>query len=366
MALTDLLKSHGDDAPSGENLEYDPAFMSLEIAAQPGEERQIGDQIIAAEDPDHTEVIAQAMDVLARSHDLRAAVFLAYSYLRTRGFPGFAEVTGYIRGVLEQYWDTCHPQLDPDDDNDPTMRVNAMMSLADMRTIVPGVRSSPLTDSRTFGRYALRDLLIAEGEIAAPEGMDNLPDRAQILAAFQDTNSEKMATLRGAVAQAHDDVKAIIKVFDEKAPSHNPKLEELERVLRQVLDRFNDAGIGDPDDAADAADGTGGEFMDSADAGDGMAASPAGSGGPGGGGGGRGGGVSLPGAINNQNDVKNTLDRLMQYYARYEPSSPVPMLLARAKRLVGADFLTIIKELAPEGESNVNLVAGIKSDADDD
>lgn len=361
MALTDLLKSHGDDEPSGENLEYDPAFMSLEIAAQPGEERQIGDQIIAAEDPDHSEVITQAMDVLGRSHDLRAAVFLAYSYLRTRGLPGFAEVTGYIRGVLEQYWDTCHPQLDADDDNDPTMRVNAMMSLADPRTVLPGIRSTPLTESRTFGRFSLRDLLIAEGEVPAPEGAENLPDRSQILAAFQDTNTERMTTLRAAVAQAHADVRAIIKVFDERAPAHNPKLEELERVLRQVLDRFGDAGIGDPADAADDGSG-GGDAAGSGD--DGADGAPAGT--PGGGGAARGGGVSVPGAINSQNDVKMTLDRLMQYYARNEPSSPVTMLLARAKRLVGADFMTIIRELAPEGEGNVNLIAGIKPDADDD
>ena len=76
MDIADLLKSHGDDEPSGENLEYDPAFISLELAAQPGEERQIGDSIIAAEEADHDEVIAQAMDVLGRSHDLRAAVIL--------------------------------------------------------------------------------------------------------------------------------------------------------------------------------------------------------------------------------------------------------------------------------------------------
>jgi type VI secretion system protein ImpA len=358
MALSDLLRSHGDDAPSGENLEYDPAFMSLEIAAQPGEERQIGDQIIAAEDPDHQEVITQAMDVLGRSHDLRAAVFLAYSYLRTRGFPGFAEVTGYIRGVVEQFWDTCHPQLDPDDDNDPTMRVNAIMALADPRTILPGIRSAPLTESRTFGRFSLRDMLIAEGEIAAPEGAENLPDRAQILAAFQDTNTERMSGLRAAIAQAHDDVRAVIKVFDDNAPAHNTKLDDLVRALRQVLDRFEDAGIGDP--AAAAADADAGTAADEG-GGDGEAA---GSAAPAGGG--RGGGVALPGAITNQNDVRNTLDRLMQYYAKFEPSSPVPVLLARAKRLVGADFMTIIRELAPEGEGNVNLIAGIKSDSDDD
>ncbi|MDZ4135741.1 MAG: type VI secretion system ImpA family N-terminal domain-containing protein, partial [Paracoccaceae bacterium] len=129
MALSDLLISHGDTEPSGENLEYDPAFISLELAAQPGEERQVGDSIIQAEEPDHAEVIIQATDVLSRSHDLRAAAFIAYALLRTKGFVGFAQATGYIRGILETYWDTCHPQLDADDDDDPTMRVNAVAAL---------------------------------------------------------------------------------------------------------------------------------------------------------------------------------------------------------------------------------------------
>lgn len=358
MALTDLLTSHGDDEPSGENLEYDPAFMSLEIAAQPGEERQIGDQIIPAEDPDHEEVITQAMDVLGRSHDLRAAVFLAYSYLRTRGFPGFAEVTAYLRGVLEQYWDTCHPQLDPDDDNDPTMRVNAIMSLADIRTVMPGIRTAPLTDSRTFGRFSLRDIMIADGEIAAPEDAENLPDRAQIMAAFQDTSPDKISATRAGVAESIENVRAIIKVFDENAPQHDPRLDDLVKLLRQVLGAFDAAGVGDPGDGDSAADGDEateeGDDTPVASGGGGGAARPAG------------GAAAVPGAINNQNDVRATLDRLMQYYARYEPSSPVPILLARAKRLVGADFLAIIKELAPEGEENVNLIAGIKPEEDDD
>lgn len=359
MALTDLIVSHSDDAPSGENLEYDPAFMSLEIAAQPGEERQIGDQIIPAEDPDHQEVIAQAMDVLGRSHDLRAAVFLAYSYLRTRGFAGFAEVTAYLRGVLEEYWATCHPQLDPDDDDDPTMRVNAIMSLADIRTVLPGIRTTPVTDSRTFGRFSLRDMMIADGDLAAPEDAENLPDRAQIMAAFQDTNPEKVAATRTAVAESLENVRAIIKVFDENAPQHDPKLDDLVKLLRQVLGMFDAAGVGESDGGEDA-DAGDGASDDSDDA-------PAAGGGGGGGAVRAGGGMAaMPGAITNQNDVRNTLDRLMQYYSRYEPSSPVPVLLARAKRLVGADFISIIKEMAPEGQDNVYLIAGIKPEEEDD
>jgi type VI secretion system protein ImpA len=359
MDIADLLKSHGDDEPSGENLEYDPAFISLELAAQPGEERQIGDSIIAAEEADHVEVIAQAMDVLGRSHDLRAAVILAHSMLRTKGFPGLAEVTTYIRGVLEEYWDTVHPQLDADDDDDPTMRVNAVAALAGLDTIQKAIRIAPLTDSRTFGKMTLRDILIAEGEMAPPPGMDDPPMLSQVNAAFQDSNGEKIAEARDAVAKVLEDVIAIEAIFDEKVPSAAPDMSELTGLLKQVLSKFATAGFGEPDDAggSDDEDSGGG---DAGDSGGGRGAARGGGGGfaaVGGGG---------SGAINSQQDVKNTLDRIMAYYARSEPSSPVPILLDRAKRLVGADFLTIIKDMASDGLSNVQLIGGITESEDDE
>jgi type VI secretion system protein ImpA len=349
MALSDFLTSHGDE-PSGENLEYDPAFISLELAAQPGEERQVGDSIIAAEDPDWAEVIAQANDVLGRSHDLRAAVFIAHAYLRTRGFPGFAEATSFIRDMLDQFWDTCHPQLDAEDDNDPTMRVNALIGLAGTSEtespLLRDVRRAPLTDSRTFGRISMRDILMSEGELPVPSDA-TVPDAAQIQAAFSDTDPEKALAIRAAVEKAREDIKAISSLFDDRAPGNTLDLKPLERLLYQAVQRFSNAGIsvdgegGDEDDAG----GDGGD--------DGDGGTPAAR---------RGGAIGggPPGQINSQKDVRDTLDRLIAYYARVEPSSPVPVLLERAKRLVGADFLAIIKDMAPDGKDQVNLIAGIK------
>ncbi|MDZ4136484.1 MAG: type VI secretion system protein TssA, partial [Paracoccaceae bacterium] len=72
------------------------------------------------------------------------------------------------------------------------------------------------------------------------------------------------------------------------------------------------------------------------------------------------------GAINTQNDVRNAIDRIISYYARQEPSSPLPILLERAKRLVGADFMTIIRDMAPDGRDNVKLIGGLGDDDDDD
>ena len=365
MDLADLLKSHGDEEPSGENLEYDPAFISLELAAQPGEERQIGeDNIIPAEEPDHQEVIVQAMDVLGRSHDLRAAVFLANAMLRTRGLPGFAEVTAYIRGVLEQFWDTCHPQLDADDDDDPTMRVNAVASLAGQETILRAIRMAPLTDSRLMGRFSLRDILVADGELAVPAGMDNPPTPQEISAAFQDSNPEVLNTVRAAAAKAHADVLAIAKVFEERVPRQNPDLDLLERMLRQILNKFRDAGVtGDADPVqagADAGDDANDGDDDRAAAGEGAGSAAIGRARPSAAGGGGGGG-----AINSQHDVRAAVERIIAFYARAEPSSPVPILLERAKRLVGADFVTIIKDMAPDGKDNVYLIGGLPPDEDD-
>ena len=39
MDAAALLQPRTGDAPSGENLEYDPVFTDMELAAQPGEEQ---------------------------------------------------------------------------------------------------------------------------------------------------------------------------------------------------------------------------------------------------------------------------------------------------------------------------------------
>ena len=38
-----------------------------------------------------------------------------------------------------------------------------------------------------------------------------------------------------------------------------------------------------------------------------------------------------------------------EYYAKCEPSSPIPLLLKGAKRLASMNFLEIVREIQPEG-----------------
>ncbi len=57
-------------------------------------------------------------------------------------------------------------------------------------------------------------------------------------------------------------------------------------------------------------------------------------------------------------DVIAILDRVCAYYALHEPSSPVPLLLARARSLVDKSFIDVIRDLAPDGLAQVMNVAG--------
>jgi type VI secretion system protein ImpA len=68
--------------------------------------------------------------------------------------------------------------------------------------------------------------------------------------------------------------------------------------------------------------------------------------------------VGAVGRISNRQDVMRTLDTVCDYYARSEPSSPVPLLLQRAKRLVCMDFLAIIADMAPESVERVRSITG--------
>ena len=344
MDVAKLLEPHGDDAPSGENLEYDPAYVELELAAQPGEERQEGDRIIEAEEPEYGEVVKLAEAVLARSHDIRAAVFYAEAVLHTKGLPGFAETTAYVRGCLEQHWDTCHPELDADDDNDPTMRINAVKGLAGENTVLRALRRTALTDSKMFGKLSLRKMEMAEGLIPVPANMEDVPDAAAVHAAFQDTDDDVLKALLAAASAAQEDIKAIDAVFIARTPGQGPDLDPVKKTLNQIVRRLSEATGSEAEDEAGAAEeGAGGEAGASA---------------------GTGGGGRPVGGINGPNDVINALDRLIAYYKRAEPSSPVPILLDRAKRLVGADFVTIIKDMAEQGKDQVYTIGGIKEEDD--
>jgi type VI secretion system protein ImpA len=337
IELDRLVQDISPESPCGENLEYDNDFVLLEQSARGKPEQQFGNTIIPAEEPDWAEMRRLALDLAKRTHDLRVIDYLARASLRTHGYVGLNDALMLLRRSLELHWDGIHPQLDPEDDNDPTARVNIISSLCDPQTMLAALRQAPLVQSRAIGRFGLRDMAIASGETPAPAGMETPPTMQAVEAAFLDSPVEELQSTAESVRSAAEQVRAIESVVTEKVGAANaPSLEPLAAVLKEAVralePRLAARGVGAAAEAGSAADGH----------------AVNGGGTP----------LTVTGQLQSREDVIRMLDKLCEYYARQEPSSPVPLLLQRAKKLVPMSFMEIVKDLIPDAVATAEMYRG--------
>ena len=59
-------------------------------------------------------------------------------------------------------------------------------------------------------------------------------------------------------------------------------------------------------------------------------------------------------------DAVRALDAVAEFFRRNEPSSPVPLLVDRAKRLVSKNFLEVLEDVAPDAVSVARAFGGLK------
>ncbi len=342
IVAEELLKPISDEAPCGEDLSYDPSLQELETLARGKEETQFS----AAEQPDWKGLQARCLELFARSKDLRIAMTLAVASLEVDGLSGFRESLLLLKGLLEKYWPIFFPQLDPADDSDPLQRMNIVASIAmpvgtygDSFRILERLRAKPLCDSIQMGRFGLADILRAES--GAPSS-DDKPEikTAQIEAAFRGSNQEKL----GETFQNLSDCIASVQSMDEtitltvgatRAPDLTPLSAEL-TAMRNRVAPFIKAGAAALTGDAASTSGDGGGSAQSA--------------------------LSLAGEIRSREDVLSLLQKICQFYERTEPSSPVPLVLKRAARLVEMNFMQIMEDLSPDAISQIRVITGEKEE----
>ncbi|WP_431495832.1 type VI secretion system protein TssA [Pseudomonas brassicacearum] len=340
-----LLAAVSATSPCGEDLEYDADFLRLERDSRGQPERSMGDSILPAEPPEWRSIQQQSLDLLQRSKDLRITHFLLQSSLALEGLPGMARVLTLISELLKQYWAELHPRLDADDDNDPTVRINALAGLTSDVTIRL-LRESILARSRTFGAVSLRAAANASGLQSFPD--ENL-GAEQLAGALLDSDPEQLEITRAALLEARSAAEAIEQqVSDQVGSAQGVDLGPLKQPLKmalQILGQFapqsGDSALTDPvsDDSAAAT-----EYPSAPSTPRNTSTS------------------TVSGEINNRDDVLRSLDRILAYYTRHEPSSPLPVLLNRAKNLVHADFAAIVRNLIPDGMSQFENLRGPDSE----
>lgn len=329
-----LLAPLDELAPCGEDLEYDPAFLALEEAARGKPEQQFGETVIPAQAPDWRQVHEDALALAERTRDLRLAVLLARAGAHLHGIRGYADGLALVAGLIEQHWDRVYPALDADDANDPTMRLNALAPLVDAATGLADLRQASVGSGRI--PLTVRQIELSAGK-AEPHDDESVPTPAGIAQALQAIEGQTEGVLE-ALQSPYVQLLRIESVLLDKVGAQGPDLKPLQTIARWLEGAATSART----DGADADTPDAAFDFDTSAAGSAVA--------------------SAPGALRHRDDVVRALDQVCDWIQRNEPTNPAPLLIRRAQRLMTMDFMDIIRDLAPEGLSQIENIAGTRGD----
>ena len=339
----DLLEPLTADEPCGKNLEDTDTLgafdayqifgqTSLEPAPKEAGEPARKEARKSDRPPNWEEIRDEALSALRTSKDLRLLAHLGAAVLRTDGIPAFAQALAVASHWLGTYWSHVYPLVD----EDAIFRQNALNCFADPVAVIDGLRRAPLVSSRQHGRFSLRDVDIAAGQVT-PGEKEARPDEAQIGAAFGATPVDELKSLQGTIAGALTVLGGIDAAMrgaagSEVAPNFDSLSAQFKRmagVLRAQLAAHPDGG------GAEAGGDESGEAGST---------------------------VVAVGAIKSRQDAIRALDAAAEFFRRNEPSSPIPLFLERAKRLVSKDFLEVLADVAPEALPQARAAGGLRQE----
>ena len=334
--VQELLNPISEENPCGVEISYDPQFLALDtlIAGKPET------QFSAAEEPDWRAIREACVELFRRAKNLRVGVALCLALVNLEGASGLRSGLTLLRGLLERYWPHFYPRLDPEENNDPLERINILSSLTtpigtfgDPIRFLQRLRQMPVANSPQMGRLSLAQIAGDRISLHGADGTSPL-SAAQINAAFRDTSLEELMETGRAISESITLARSIDSFLThEVGPSRAPDMSALLALLTEIAKclapylpkTFTNESIDTL--ATTSSEPTDAQPLES-------------------------------GVIRSRQDVVRALERICEYYSRYEPSSPLPFLLRRAQRLVEMNFVQIIDELTPEARTNLQTIIG--------
>lgn len=331
IADTGLLEPLSAENPCGEDLEDTQLLASFDAY------RIFGQSAPLSDETDWREIRDRSVEALEKSKDFRLLTHLASAVVRTEGFGALAETLA----VGAQWFEKWGTEVFPRVDEDAILRRNALNGFADRMAVVDGARRAPLLKHAQLGIVSIRDIEMATGQLAPTEGEKASMDETQLNALLTASAAEELQGLSTQLEQAVLSLKSMEAAMrDQGGTQAAPEFDGLSVPLARTLKLLNDHLATRAPSAAEA----------STDAGGGEAPGV--------------GGAVAAGAIRNRQDATRALDAIATFFRTNEPSSPIPLLLERAKRLVAKDFLEVLAELAPEALGPAKAASGVRDSAD--
>ncbi len=374
MEIAPFLASLDPSSPSGSDLRNDARFHAIEnrlqAASRPARLRLVEQGGTGAVELDWSEIAAEAETLAASGRDLRLLMIVARLWTNENGMAGVAEGLNLLTQTVAQHWDTLHPALRESASKREAAlrRINALYQLdnndggvlgdLEFVTLLSPRGIGPITGGDLAAAALNRSAFLAE----APKGLGEkeLADLVgrhearlnRVTAACRATAAERpedMAALQEALSAARAGLVALETALAPHVTENDVavRFDALGKFLARIEQTL--AGVAAPVAAASPAPAQEGQAMSApvAAAAAPMAAPAA---------------AAIPGQINSRRDVEKVLDLVIDFYERTEPSSPIPHLARRMRKMVPMNFMQLMEEIAPSGLKEFKNTAGVFDD----
>ena len=334
--LASITDPISDDQPCGPDLdmEFDGDFMNFEAnVGMAWPERYFSWDPASLKGHTYYDQISELLD---RSRDLRLLVPLAKLRILEGDIAGFAEVLDATHRLMKAHWADVHPQ--PGDFLELSM--GQLSTLDDNASCLLPFHHARIVASRRSGPVTHRKWLVASGEVNPREEEDRY-DAGTLTAAIAEADSGEVEAALAALHMARDAVAGIRLVCIEEAGYENaPTFEGLTKAIEGSIAMVEGATGKSDSEAAD------GDTSDSPVGGsvEGVGGSVV---------------AQLPaGSVDTREVAIQALHASAKYFALYEPSSPVPMLLREAQNAASKSFYELVNDMVPDTAASAFVTLG--------
>ncbi len=318
MDIDALVAPLSDDQPSGPDLYGDLKRQQIEQVFDRSISDGTASENSASQWQDAIDLIVEQCEV---TRDLWLPVYLMRAAAHAGQFDLVVEAATFLARLIDSRWQDVHPQLEDlgfigrKTPCESLTRIGDFLGPLDRMPLVVHPRMGPISAAdfekfRASGPKAggfgeFRQAIEAIGEAGLQQAVDGIEALSVAIKSVDGTLT----------ANADGDTATNIQ------PTYD-LLSKMKKAVVSFMPKAVNVPIGSEDNSAS----DGGEIM-----GPNSSAS----------------GPAFSGGINSRDDVFRAIDAISAYYARSEPSSPVPFVLRRARDWISLDFMAVLEDIAP-------------------
>jgi type VI secretion system protein ImpA len=240
ISRDEILKPIPGDNPCGENLRYAPVYTQIREAVREDDDVSQGVWQTERKVADWPKVVKLCTDALTKqSKDLQLAAWLTEAETNREGFAGFLEGVNLISALLDQFWETLHPELE---DGDAEMRAVPLLYVSS-KLEMPLRRTPIAATGLNWLQYKEATTVPSEEDAASEESKSKARSAAiqdgkttpeDVADAVKATPSTFLDERKATLAECVEAIEALDNLCNDKFADYAPNFRPIKDCLAEL------------------------------------------------------------------------------------------------------------------------------------